>query len=162
MPHALPCDWLQLHPSNECCCQVVWLCMITKICEWIGPPYSANLLERVYDSLKERWLLLYNTKNLKYKKIILENGQTKFSLNILETKHYLNTILRILHPCRDASHLCSNFWNPWKFAEKYSFLFFCKGQNIHKFPEIRKYSDNLHPWSSEYYSGQNSSWNSFG
>ena len=46
VPHALPCDWSQLHPCNQHCCRVVWLCVITKICEWIGPAYSAKLWAR--------------------------------------------------------------------------------------------------------------------
>ena len=36
VPHALLCHWLQLHPSNQPCCQVLWSCVITKICEWIA------------------------------------------------------------------------------------------------------------------------------
>ena len=32
--------------------------MITKICEWIDPAYSADLLAQTYDVLKKRWLLL--------------------------------------------------------------------------------------------------------
>ena len=44
--------------TTEPSCPVVRLCMITQICEWKGPAYSANLLAQVYDALKERWLLL--------------------------------------------------------------------------------------------------------
>ena len=57
VPYALPCDWSQLHstcrPSNQRCCRVVRLCVITKICEWISPAFSAQ----AYDALKEWWLL---------------------------------------------------------------------------------------------------------
>ena len=60
VPHTLLCDWSQLHPSNQRCCQVVWLCMITKICEWI---YSANPLAPAHHALKERWLLLYTPES---------------------------------------------------------------------------------------------------
>ena len=55
VPHILLCDWSQLHRSNQRCCRVVWCCMITDICVWFGPTYSANL---AYDVLKEGWLLL--------------------------------------------------------------------------------------------------------
>ena len=55
--HALPCDWSQLLPSNQRCCRVVRLWVITKICEWIGPAYSANLLTQACNTLKERWFL---------------------------------------------------------------------------------------------------------
>ena len=52
--------WLvRMHPSNQCYCWVVQSLVFTIICEWIGPAYSANLLARAYDALKERWLLLY-------------------------------------------------------------------------------------------------------
>ena len=43
VPHVLVCDWAQLHPSNQCCCCRFRSCVITKICKWIGPAYSANL-----------------------------------------------------------------------------------------------------------------------
>ena len=58
VPHALPYDWSQLHPSNQRCCQVVDCAWFQKHCEWIGPAYSANPLARGYDALKEWWLLL--------------------------------------------------------------------------------------------------------
>ena len=57
VPHALPCDWPQLYSSNKCCCQGgPLLCVITKICDWIGPVYSANLFPQAYNPW---WLLLY-------------------------------------------------------------------------------------------------------
>ena len=51
--------WLvRMHPSNQRCCWVVQSWTFTKICEWIDPAYSANLLAQAYDALKERWLPL--------------------------------------------------------------------------------------------------------
>ena len=41
---AQPCNWSQLHPSNQCCSSVVKSCMITKFCECDDPAYSATFL----------------------------------------------------------------------------------------------------------------------
>ena len=43
VPKALSYGWPRLHPSNQYCCRLNQLCVMTKICEWIGPAYSANL-----------------------------------------------------------------------------------------------------------------------
>ena len=62
VPHTLPCDWPQLHLSNQHCFWVVRSCMITKICEWIGPTSYANCLARAYDGKVALSLYTVNTK----------------------------------------------------------------------------------------------------
>ena len=43
VPQALPCEWTQLHPSNQGFCQMVQSWVITNICEWIAPTYTLKI-----------------------------------------------------------------------------------------------------------------------
>ena len=84
VPCALPCDWLQLHPSNQRCCREVRSCIITKICERICPAYSPNLLAQACGTLKKR---LYFTSRIS---IILSTGKQDFRVmkNLTKMNHY--------------------------------------------------------------------------
>ena len=59
VPYALPCDWSQLHPSNQCCCRVVLCAWLQKFVNELVPHTEARVLLWAYDALKEWWLLLY-------------------------------------------------------------------------------------------------------
>ena len=106
VPQALPCDWSQLHPSNQLCCRVVWLCTITAICEWIGPAYSANLLTRAFNALKERWL--YFTHQWR----VSANYHCHvyslwYDINMCDTSSHV-------HMENKASHLARNCLQSWR------------------------------------------------
>ena len=51
-------------PNNQRSWQVAQLCVITKICEWIGPTCSANLLAWAHNALQEWWLLFQWSSSL--------------------------------------------------------------------------------------------------
>ena len=59
VPHALLYNWSQLQVPLP---RGLTVCVITKICEWIGPTNSPNFYAQVYE-LKE-WWWLFSTKDI--------------------------------------------------------------------------------------------------
>ena len=72
---------------------MVRLCVITKICEWIGPAYSANLLARAYNALKVAF-----TSSSRSSKVCPNRIDTRFLSIIFKDGVMKEKLLVIIRP----------------------------------------------------------------